>query len=291
MDLVAEGLVIQTWGNASGIDRARGLVVIKPSGVPYDGMKPEHMVVVSLETGKVVEGKLKPSSDTPTHLVLYRAFPDIGGMVHTHSLYATAWAQARRTIPAYGTTQADYWYGEVPCTRELTPAEIKNDYEANTGHVIVETFKRNWIRCSIRPCWWPATGRSPGARTSHDAVHNAGVLEFIARLASETLAHQSEDQADAAGAAGQTFSPQTRAEGLLRTKIIEQTIIMKKILQLIAYRLGWAGRALPDRLRVSLKVNSTSQATITKLPSARRRTARRWKSTPCATPKAPRRAS
>ncbi len=133
--------MIQTWGNASGIDRHRGLVVIKPSGVPYDGMKPDHMVVVSLRTGQVVEGNLKPSSDTPTHLVLYRAFPEIGGVVHTHSLFATAWAQARRKIPAYGTTQADYWFGEVPCTRALTPREIKSDYEANTGHVIVETFR------------------------------------------------------------------------------------------------------------------------------------------------------
>ncbi len=121
LDLVTEGLVIQTWGNVSGIDRARGLVVIKPSGVPYDGMKPEHQVVVSLETGEVVEGKLKPSSDTATHLVLYRAFPNIGGVVHTHSLNATAWAQARKGISSYGTTQADYWYGDVPCTRLLTP--------------------------------------------------------------------------------------------------------------------------------------------------------------------------
>src|SRR5512139_1565112 len=138
LDLVAAGLVIQTFGNVSGIDRERGLVVIKPSGVPYDGMKPEHMAVVSLETGQVVEGDLKPSSDTPTHLVLYRAFPKIGGVVHTHSLYATAWAQARKGIPSYGTTQADYWYGDVPCTRLLTPREIRTDYEANTGHVIVE---------------------------------------------------------------------------------------------------------------------------------------------------------
>ena len=125
LNLVKEGLVIQTWGNASGIDRERGLIVIKPSGVSYDCMKPERMVVVSLETGKVVEGNLKPSSDTPTHLVLYRAFNGIGGIVHTHSLYATAWAQACKGIPSYGTTQADYWHGDVPCTRALTPKEIK----------------------------------------------------------------------------------------------------------------------------------------------------------------------
>src|SRR5437016_3308870 len=127
LDLVAADLVIQTFGNVSGIDRERGLVVIKPSGVPYDGMKAKHQVVVSLATGEVVEGKLKPSSDTDTHLVLYRAFPKIGGIVHTHSLYATAWAQARKGIPSYGTTHADYWYGDVPCARLLTPKEIKTD--------------------------------------------------------------------------------------------------------------------------------------------------------------------
>src|SRR5579862_5167388 len=184
--LVNEGLVIQTWGNASGIDRERGLVVIKPSGVPYEGMKPEHMVVVSLESGKVMEGNLRPSSDTPTHLVLYRAFPKMGGVVHTHSLYATAWAQARRKIPAYGTTQADYWFGEVPCTRALIPREIKSDYETNTGQVIVETFKR------LDPMQHPAVlvashGPFTWGRDVHDAVHNAAVLEFVARLASETL--------------------------------------------------------------------------------------------------------
>jgi L-ribulose-5-phosphate 4-epimerase len=186
LDLVREGLVIQTWGNASGIDRARGLVVIKPSGVPYDRMKPAHMVVVSLKTGRVVEGRLKPSSDTPTHLVLYRAFPGIGGVVHTHSLYATAWAQARKKIPAYGTTQADYWFGDVPCTRALTPREIKGDYETNTGHVIVESFKK------LNPLEHPAVlmaGHGPftWGRDTDDAVHNAVVLEFVARLASETL--------------------------------------------------------------------------------------------------------
>lgn len=186
LDLVKEGLVIQTWGNASGIDRGRGLVVIKPSGVPYDNMKAEHMVVVSLKTGEVVDGSLKPSSDTPTHLVLYRAFKNVGGVVHTHSLYATAWAQACLGIPAYGTTQADYWFGDVPCTRKLKPAEIKKDYEANTGHVIVETLKK------LDPLQHPAVlvashGPFTWGKDVTDAVHNAVVLEFVARLASETL--------------------------------------------------------------------------------------------------------
>ncbi|MGH7953753.1 MAG: L-ribulose-5-phosphate 4-epimerase [Limisphaerales bacterium] len=186
LDLVAEGLVIQTWGNASGIDRERGLVVIKPSGVAYAAMKPKHMVVVSLADGKVVEGNLKPSSDTPTHLELYRAFSEIGGVVHTHSLYATAWAQARKKIPSYGTTQADYWFGEVPCTRAMTAKEIKNDYEKNTGLVIVETFKK------LNPLEHPAVlvashGPFTWGKTVADAVHNAEVLEFVARLASETL--------------------------------------------------------------------------------------------------------
>ena len=186
LDLVAAGLVIQTFGNVSGVHRARGLVVIKPSGVPYDRMKPEQMVVVLLETGQVVDGKLKPSSDTPTHLVLYRAFPKIGGIVHTHSLYATAWAQARKGIPAYGTTHADCWYGEVPCTRRLTTKEIKTDYETNTGHVIVERFTR------LDPMQHPAVlvashGPVTWGADTQDAIHHAVVLEFVARLASETL--------------------------------------------------------------------------------------------------------
>jgi len=186
LDLVKEGLVIQTWGNASGIDREKGIIVIKPSGVPYASMKPQHMVVVSLETGKVVDGYLKPSSDTPTHLVLYRAFPKIGGIVHTHSLNATAWAQARRAIPAYGTTQADYWYGDVPCTRLLTPQEIKGEYEVNTGRVIVKTLSK------MDPLQHPAVlvashGPFTWGANVGDAVHNAVTLEFVARLASETL--------------------------------------------------------------------------------------------------------
>ncbi|MGH7977235.1 MAG: L-ribulose-5-phosphate 4-epimerase AraD [Limisphaerales bacterium] len=186
LKLAAEGLAVQTWGNASGIDRARGLVVIKPSGVPYKDMKPQHMVAVSLETGKIVDGYLKPSSDTPTHLELYRAFKNIGGVVHAHSLFATAWAQALKRIPSYGTTQADYWHGEVPCTRALKPAEIKNDYEKNTGLVIVETFKK------INPLEHPAVlvashGPFTWGGNIGDAVRNAAILEFIARLASETL--------------------------------------------------------------------------------------------------------
>ncbi len=188
LDLVRKGLVIETWGNASGVDRARGLMVIKPSGVPYDGMKPKHMVVVSLATGKVVDGQLKPSSDTDTHLVLYRAFPKISGVVHTHSLFATAWAQAQRGLPSYGTTQADYWYGDVPCTRLLKPAEIKNDYEANTGEVIVETFKKLKFDPMQHPAVLVAShGPFTWGEDVADAVHNAGVLEFIAQLASETL--------------------------------------------------------------------------------------------------------
>ncbi|HXT09923.1 MAG TPA: L-ribulose-5-phosphate 4-epimerase [Candidatus Angelobacter sp.] len=186
LDLVARGLVIETWGNVSGIDRERGFVVIKPSGVPYSGMKPGDMTVISLADGKRVDGKYKPSSDTATHLILYRAFPKIGGVVHTHSLYATAWAQACRGIASYGTTQADYWHGDVPCTRQLKPAEIKSDYEANTGHVIVETFKK------LDPMHHPAVlvashGPFTWGASVADAVHNAGVLEFVARLASETL--------------------------------------------------------------------------------------------------------
>ncbi len=186
LELVEEGLVIQTWGNVSGIDRVRGLVVIKPSGVPYQGMKPGHMVVVSLETGQVVEGRLQPSSDTPTHLVLYRAFQEIGGIVHTHSLYATAWAQARKEIPALGTTHADYCHGPVPCTRLLTPGEIKADYEANTGQVIVERYQK------LNPMHHPAVlvashGPFTWGKNPHDAVHNAVALEFLARLATETL--------------------------------------------------------------------------------------------------------
>ena len=184
--LVKEGLVIQTFGNVSGIDRAQGLVAIKPSGVSYDAMKPKQMVIVSLADGKVVEGNLRPSSDTATHLELYRAFPGIGGIVHTHSLYATAWAQSGKDIPCYGTTHADYFYGAVPCTRTLTPQEIAGEYELNTGKVIIERF------ASIDPVQYPGVIVSSHApftwgRDPSDAVHTAVILEYIARLASETV--------------------------------------------------------------------------------------------------------
>jgi len=186
LDLVREGLVVQTWGNASGLDRARGLMVIKPSGVSYSVLKPAQMVVVALAGGKVVEGKLKASSDTQTHLELYRAFGGIGGIVHTHSLYATAWAQTGRPIPALGTTHADYFHGAVLCTRPMTPAEIKTDYEANTGRVIVERLQ------GLDPLHHPAVlvaqhGPFTWGGDVAEAVRKAVALEFIARLAGETL--------------------------------------------------------------------------------------------------------
>jgi L-ribulose-5-phosphate 4-epimerase len=186
LKLQAEGLVKETFGNVSGLDRAGGHVVIKPSGVPYDRLSPDDMVVVSLGTGQVVGGDLRPSSDTPAHLVLYRSFTQIGGVVHTHSLFATAWAQARREIPCYGTTHADYFHGPVPVTRLMTPEEIQGDYEANTGKVIVERF------IGIDPMKAPAAlvaehGPFTWGRSPDEAVHNAAVLEHLAQLAIETL--------------------------------------------------------------------------------------------------------
>jgi L-ribulose-5-phosphate 4-epimerase len=186
LKLVAEGLVIDTWGNVSAIDRSNDCVVIKPSGVPYKGMKPEHMVVVNLSSGKVVDGKLAPSSDTRTHLALYRAFKTIGGIAHTHSLYATAWAQTCHPLPALGTTHADYFHGSVPCTRLLTPLEIEKDYEENTGRVIAEAFThRDPMSC---PAVLVANhGPFTWGNSVDEAVHNAAVLDHIARLAGETL--------------------------------------------------------------------------------------------------------
>ncbi len=183
MELPRRGLVTYTWGNVSGIDRERGLVIIKPSGVEYDALTPEQLVVLNLQ-GEVVEGKLNPSSDTKTHLELYKAFPALGGIVHTHSPYAVSWAQAGEDIPAYGTTHADYFYGPIPCARHLSQTELDEDYEKNTGKVIVETFRERGVDpvhvpgviCfSHGPFIW---GKSPA-----QAVYHAVVLEEVARMA------------------------------------------------------------------------------------------------------------
>ena len=185
LELVEHGLVVLTWGNVSGIDREAGLVAIKPSGVPYASMTAEDIVVVDLE-GRTVEGRLNPSSDLPTHLALYRAFPSVGGIVHTHSPKAVAWAQARRGIPAFGTTHADHFHGAVPCTRELTPAEVAEDYELNTGRVIEERFHDldaeafpGVLVAGHGPFTWGPTPRK--------AVENAVALEQIAAMALDTL--------------------------------------------------------------------------------------------------------
>ena len=180
LELPKYGLVTFTWGNVSGIDREKGLVVIKPSGVEYDEMKPEHMVVVDLD-GKVVEGNLRPSSDTDTHVVLYRAFPALGGIVHTHSRWAVSFAQAGRDIPAMGTTQGDYFYGDIPCTRRMTPEEIGGSYELETGNVIVETF----VKRGIDPAQVPGVvvqnhGPFSWGTDPLNAVHNAVVMEEVA---------------------------------------------------------------------------------------------------------------
>lgn len=187
LDLVKHGLVTFTWGNVSGVDRAAGLMVIKPSGVAYDTMTPEDMVVVSLATGQRVEGKWKPSSDTATHVALYNAFPGIGGIVHTHSRWATSWAQAGRGIPAYGTTHGDYFYGEIPCTRKMTPAEIDGEYEKETGNVIVETFAGQSAD-RIPAVLVHSHGPFAWGTDAHNAVHNAVVLEELAFMAFHTEA-------------------------------------------------------------------------------------------------------
>ena len=186
MELPRRGLVTYTWGNVSGIDREKGLVVIKPSGVDYDSLRPEDLVVLNLD-GEVVEGKLNPSSDTKTHIELYKAFPQLGGIVHTHSPYAVAWAQAGEDIPCYGTTHADYFYGPIPCARHLTREELDEDYEKNTGKVIIEEFTRraldpvavSAVIChSHGPFAW---GKSPA-----QAVYHAVVLEEVAKMAAFT---------------------------------------------------------------------------------------------------------
>ncbi|MBR4753657.1 MAG: L-ribulose-5-phosphate 4-epimerase [Lachnospiraceae bacterium] len=180
------GLVTFTWGNVSGIDREKGLFVIKPSGVEYDKLKPEDMVVVDLK-GNKVEGDYKPSSDTATHMVLYNHFPDIGGVVHTHSSWATSWAQAGRGIPCYGTTHADYLYGEIPCMRNLTQEEIDQAYELNTGNVIVNEFKRmNLDYVAMPAVLCKNHGPFTWGKDAHEAVHNAVVLEEVAKMAART---------------------------------------------------------------------------------------------------------
>ena len=191
LELVKRGLVLYTFGNASGIDRAEGLVVIKPSGVDYDELRPEHMVVTDLD-GKVVEGTLKPSSDLETHTLLYREFPAIGGVVHTHSEFATSFAQAGMAIPALGTTHADTFYGPVPCTAPLTDEEIGGRYVHETGMAIVRRFAETAECAAIDPLGVPAclvAGHGPFAwgRNAQEAAHNAVVLEYIARMAHRTL--------------------------------------------------------------------------------------------------------
>jgi L-ribulose-5-phosphate 4-epimerase len=185
LELLRRGLVLYTFGNASGISRSDALVVIKPSGVPYEAMKPDDLVVVDLD-GKTVEGKLRPSSDLPTHLILYQAFGGIGGVAHTHSRFATAWAQAQREIPCFGTTHADYFHGPIPMTKPLSPKEIRTDYEGNTGHAIVRRFAK------LDPLHMPGVlvaGHAPfcwGA-TPAEAAHLAVVIEEIAALATHTV--------------------------------------------------------------------------------------------------------
>lgn len=185
LDLPKYGLVTFTWGNVSGIDREKGLFVIKPSGVEYDKLKPEDMVVMDLD-GNKVEGDLNPSSDTPTHLELYKAFPECGGIVHTHSEWATSFAQAGKPIPAFGTTHADYFYGEIPVTRLMTQAEIEGEYEKNTGTVIIETFK------DLDPMAIPGVlvnnhGPFAWGTDAHNAVHNAVVMDEVAKMALRSM--------------------------------------------------------------------------------------------------------
>jgi L-ribulose-5-phosphate 4-epimerase len=186
LELPKRGLVTYTWGNVSGIDREKGLVVIKPSGVPYEELKLEHLVVLDLD-GNVIEGNMKPSSDTPTHLVLYNNFKNIGGIVHTHSRWATIWSQSGKDIPALGTTHADYFYGAIPCTRRMKTEEIQGEYERETGNIIVETFN------SLNPSYLPGVvvnnhGPFTWGKDAKEAVHNAVVLEEVAMMAFYTCA-------------------------------------------------------------------------------------------------------
>ncbi len=192
--IVKEGLVIHTWGNVSGRDPESGLIVIKPSGISYKSMKATHMVVLDPE-GKIIEGDYKPSTDAPTHLLLYRTFPTVGGVVHTHSTYATSWAQAGKAIPPFGTTHADHFYGEVPCTRKLTEEEVNTDYELNTGKVIIERLGKTdplAVPSALVNCHGPFSW----GKDADTAVYNAVALEEVARMAFYTVLLGKKDPAD-----------------------------------------------------------------------------------------------
>ncbi len=219
MELPRRGLVTYTWGNVSGIDREKGLFVIKPSGVEYDELTPEMLVVMDLN-GNKIEGELKPSSDTKTHLELYKAFSALGGIVHTHSTHAVAFAQARRDLPAFGTTHADYFYGPVPCTRELTPGEIDEDYEKNTGKVIIETFQNRGIDPVHVPGVLCAShGPFTWGKDAAQAVYHAVVLEEVAKMAILTLTIDPDAQPAPQHVFGQAFYEKTRTQRLLRPEI------------------------------------------------------------------------
>ena len=216
LQLPQQGLVTLTWGNVSAIDRQSGLIAIKPSGVAYDTMQPEDIVLIDLE-GKVAEGKLNPSSDAATHVVLYKAFAEIGGVCHTHSKWATSWAQAGMSIPAYGTTHADYFYGQIPCSRKMTPAEIKTEYELNTGRIIIETFE------SLHPNDMPAVlvrnhGPFTWGKSAADAVTNSVVLEEIAFMAAQSRILNPMITSYGTRIIGQTFFQKTWRWRLLRSK-------------------------------------------------------------------------
>lgn len=188
MELAKSGLVVLTWGNVSGVDREAGVMAIKPSGVDYDALKPDDIVILSIDSGQKIEGDLRPSSDTPSHLILYQEFGSIGGVVHTHSAYATSWAQACREIPCLGTTHADYFYGSIPLTRQLTPEEIKEAYERNTGVVIVERF----VEGGLSPEQFPGVlvsnhGVFTWGKDSMAAVESSIVVEEVARIAFHTM--------------------------------------------------------------------------------------------------------
>ncbi|MBQ9389717.1 MAG: L-ribulose-5-phosphate 4-epimerase [Synergistaceae bacterium] len=187
MELPKRGLVVYTWGNVSGIDREKGLVVIKPSGVEYDDLTPDNLVIVDMNN-KIVEGSMNPSSDTKTHVELYKSFPSIGGIVHTHSPHAVAWAQAGKDIPCYGTTHADYFYGSVPCTRNLTAQEVDEDYELNTGRVIAETFReRKSDPLAVPGVICHSHGPFTWGKNAAKAVYHAVVLEEVAKMAMYTV--------------------------------------------------------------------------------------------------------